>query len=36
MPTVRANGVSLHYEEQGAGAPILCIHGTGSSSALWQ
>ena len=36
MPTVRANGVSLHYEEQGTGAPILCIHGTGSSSALWQ
>jgi esterase len=35
MPTVRANGVSLHYEEQGVGAPILCIHGTGSSSALW-
>jgi len=36
MPTVRANGVSLHYEEQGAGASILCIHGTGSSTALWR
>lgn len=25
----------LHYEERGSGAPILCIHGAGSSSALW-
>jgi len=29
------NGVSLYYEEHGAGEPILCIHGTGSSSVLW-
>ena len=36
MPAVAANGVSLYYEEQGAGAPILCIHGTGSSTALWR
>lgn len=35
MSEVRVNGVSLHYEEHGAGAPIVCIHGTGSSSALW-
>ena len=35
MPTVAANGVTLFYEERGRGAPILCIHGTGSSSALW-
>jgi pimeloyl-ACP methyl ester carboxylesterase len=27
--------VSLHYEELGIDAPILCVHGTGSSSALW-
>jgi esterase len=27
--------VSLYYEEHGAGEPILCIHGTGSSAALW-
>jgi esterase len=33
---VRANGVSLYYEEHGAGEPILCIHGTGSSAALWR
>ncbi len=30
------NGVSLYYEEHGAGQPILCIHGTGSSSVLWR
>jgi esterase len=35
MPEVRVNGVSLYYEEHGSGSPILCIHGTGSSSALW-
>ena len=35
MPEVRVNGVLLYYEEHGAGEPILCIHGTGSSSALW-
>ena len=27
--------MSLYYEEHGAGEPILCIHGTGSSAALW-
>lgn len=35
MAEIRVNGVSLYYEEHGAGPPILCIHGTGSSSALW-
>jgi pimeloyl-ACP methyl ester carboxylesterase len=28
--------VSLYYEEHGTGAPILCIHGTGSSTVLWR
>ena len=36
MPEVRANGVSLYYEEYGAGEPIVGIHGTGSSVALWE
>ena len=36
MPNVRVNGVSLYYEEHGAGEPILCIHGTGSSTVLWR
>jgi pimeloyl-ACP methyl ester carboxylesterase len=36
MPRIRVNGVSLHYEEHGAGEPIVCIHGTGSSAVLWR
>ena len=35
MPGIRVEGVRLHVEERGTGPPILCIHGTGSSSALW-
>jgi esterase len=35
MSEIRVNGVLLYYEEHGAGEPIVCIHGTGSSSALW-
>ena len=35
MSQIRVNGVELYYEEHGAGEPIVCIHGTGSSSALW-
>jgi esterase len=36
VPEVRANDVLLHYEEYGSGAPILCVHGTGSSAVLWR
>jgi pimeloyl-ACP methyl ester carboxylesterase len=36
MSEIRVNGVSLYYEEYGIGEPILCIHGTGSSTALWR
>ena len=32
MPGVRVNGVRLHYEEHGAGAPIALIHGCGGSA----
>ena len=35
MPTQTVNGVRLYYEEQGSGAPILCIHGGGSSAIAW-
>ena len=35
MAEIRVNGVSLYYEEHGAGEPIVCIHGTGSSAAFW-
>jgi pimeloyl-ACP methyl ester carboxylesterase len=35
MSEIRIDGVTLYYEEHGSGEPILCIHGTGSSAALW-
>ena len=35
MSEIRVNDVSLYYEEHGAGEPIVCIHGTGSSAAFW-
>jgi esterase len=35
MNEIRVNDVSLYYEERGVGAPIICIHGTGSSAAFW-
>jgi 3-oxoadipate enol-lactonase len=33
MPTVEGAGVALHYAEQGAGAPVLLIHGLASDAA---
>jgi pimeloyl-ACP methyl ester carboxylesterase len=35
MTEIRANGVLLYCEEHGAGAPIVCIHGSSSSAAVW-
>jgi esterase len=35
MSELRVKGVTLYYEEHGAGTPILCIHGTGSSAKVW-
>jgi pimeloyl-ACP methyl ester carboxylesterase len=35
MPEITVNGIDLHYEDLGSGEPILCIHGTGSSTELW-
>ena len=35
MSKIRVNGASLYYEEHGAGEPIVCVHGTGSSAAVW-
>lgn len=35
MPEVRANGVMLFYEEEGAGDAIVGLHGSGSSSSFW-
>jgi pimeloyl-ACP methyl ester carboxylesterase len=36
MSEIQVNGVRLHFEEHGTGEPILCIHGTGSSTVLWR
>ena len=35
MSEIRVNGVSLYYEEHGAGEPIVGIHGSLSSAAFW-
>ena len=35
VPEVDVNGIRLYYEEHGSGAPILCIHGGGSSALMW-
>jgi pimeloyl-ACP methyl ester carboxylesterase len=35
VPEARVNGVSLYYEEHGTGEPIVCLHGAGSSAAVW-
>jgi esterase len=35
VPELTVNGVSLYYEEHGAGEPIVCLHGSGSSAAFW-
>jgi len=36
MPILNHNGVKLYYEEQGAGDPVLFIHGLGSSGQDWE
>ena len=36
MATVRVNGVELYYEVHGEGAPVLLIHGLGSSTRDWE
>src|SRR5918994_1984830 len=35
MSKIEVNGVSLYYEEHGAGDPIVGLHGGGSSAAMW-
>jgi esterase len=36
MADQAVNGVRLYYEEHGEGAPILCIHGGGSTAMMWE
>lgn len=35
MPTAAVNGINLYYEVQGQGAPVLFLHGLGSSAQDW-
>ncbi len=36
MPHITINGIQLYYEAHGEGAPVLLIHGLGSSSRDWE
>ncbi len=36
MTTLEIDGAELHFEERGSGAPVLFLHGLGSSSAAWE
>lgn len=35
MPTVRSNGVTLNYEMEGTGEPLVLLHGLGSCREDW-
>ena len=35
MPSCRVDDVRLHYESEGSGAPLLFVHGLGSSTRDW-
>lgn len=35
MAYLKVNGVDLHVEEYGAGAPVLGVHGSPSSTPIW-
>jgi pimeloyl-ACP methyl ester carboxylesterase len=35
MPTAEVNGIRLFYEVHGTGAPILGVHGGGSTALIW-
>src|SRR5436190_8999402 len=34
--TVRVNDIEMYYEEQGAGSPLVLLHGFGSCGQSWQ
>ncbi|MGD0573983.1 MAG: alpha/beta hydrolase [Anaerolineales bacterium] len=36
MPRILANAIQLYYEENGAGQPLMFIHGLGSSTRDWE
>ncbi|MGA7192424.1 MAG: alpha/beta hydrolase [Anaerolineales bacterium] len=36
MPKISINNINLYYEKSGQGAPLLFIHGLGSSTQDWE
>lgn len=36
MPLVNANGIPIHYTEQGQGEPLILIMGLGADGSLWK
>lgn len=36
MPEITANGLRFHVEDQGAGAPVILLHGFPDTSAAWR
>lgn len=36
MPLIQVNNVTLSFTDEGVGEPVLCLHGSCSSSALWR
>ncbi len=36
MASVTVNGIRMHYQQHGAGEPLLLLHGLGSSSQDWE
>jgi hypothetical protein len=36
MPQIRVNGVALSYIEQGAGAPVVFVHGAWIDLRYWE
>ena len=35
MPHVNANGVSLHYQQAGAGPDVVLLHAVTANMAVW-
>lgn len=36
MPTIKANGIDIHYRERGQGTPLLLIMGLGADGPVWE
>ena len=36
MPDVKANGITIHYEERGKGEPLILIMGLGAPGGVWE